>query len=224
MHMNLEDLRLGADVVSNDGEKLGQLSRFVIDTESKRLTHIVIDTGIFRSGEALWKGGWGMSHDRVVPFGAVESATSDEIRITMTADEFKDLSTDYLEEYFVRVPDDRPGVPDTSDLQRLFMSIPGEPGPYLMQQAVALRPDQAEISNDSPVWRLKPHQKIGEVERVIYDDASGKMNGLVIRRGFLFTKDVVLPMHVVVEVVGDIVRVDVDDDTLNGLPEFQAPD
>jgi hypothetical protein len=165
-----------------------------------------------------------MSHDRVVPFGAVEAATSDAIRITMSADEFKDLSTDYLEEYFVRVPDDRPGIPDASDLQRLVMSIPGEPGPYLMQQAMALRPDQAEISNDSPVWRLKPHQKIGEVERVIYDDGTGKMNGLVIRRGFLFTRDVVLPVHAIVEVVGDIVRVELDDDALKGLPEFQAPD
>jgi sporulation protein YlmC with PRC-barrel domain len=222
--MNLEDLRLGAAVVSGDGHKLGHLSRFVIDTESKRLTHIVIDTGIFRSGEALWKGGWGMSHDRIVPFGAVASVTSDEIRITMSAGDFKDLSADYQEEYFVRVSDDRPGVPDTSDLHRLVMSIPGEPGPYLMQQTVALRPDQAQISEDSPVWRLKPHQKIGEVERVIYDDATGKLDGLVIRRGFLFTKDVVLPMHAVVEVVGDIVRVDLDDDALDGLPEFRAAD
>jgi uncharacterized protein YrrD len=221
--MNLEDLRLNASVVSRDGHKLGHLSRFVIDTDSKRLTHIVIDTGIFRSGEALWKGGWGMSHDRVVPFGTVASVTSDEVRLTMAADEFKELSSDYLEEYFVRVPDSKPGALDSSDLQRIAMSIPGEPGPYLLQDTVALPPGETEIKKDSPVWRLNPHQKIGEVERVIYDE-TGKVDGLVIRRGFVFTKDVVLPMRDVVEVVGDIVRVQIDDEALHGLPEFNAAD
>jgi len=222
--MNLDDLRLKADVLSSDEHKLGHVSRFIIDGESKRLTHLVVDTGIFRSGEALWKGGWGMSHDRVVPFGAVASATSRAVRITMSADEFKELASDYVEEYFVSVPDANPRGPDASDLQRLAMSIPGEPGPYLMQQVDARPPHEVEIARDSPVWRLNPHQKIGEVERVIFDDHTGKLDGLVIRRGFVFTKDVVLAMHYVVEVVGDIVRVEIDDDTLQGLPAFQAPD
>lgn len=218
--MNLDELRLGADVVSSDGHKLGTLSRFVIDTQRQRLTHIVVDTGIFRSGEALWKGGWGMSHDRVLPLGAVASVSPDAIAVTMAADEFKELSSDYSEEYFVRVPDDHPGFPDRSDLQRLAMSIPGEPGPYLLQQAVALRPEQAEIRKDSPVWRLNPHQKIGEVEQALVDDATGSIRALVVRRGFVFTRDVVLDMEHVVEVVGDIVRVQLDDAALNALPEF----
>src|SRR5574339_540319 len=67
--MKLDGLRLGADVTSRDDHKLGTVNGFVIDTGSQRLTHLVVDTGIFRSGEALWKGGWGMSHDRIVPFG-----------------------------------------------------------------------------------------------------------------------------------------------------------
>lgn len=222
--MELEDLRLNAGVVSSDGHKLGSLSRIVVDADVRRLTHIVVDTGILRSGEALWKGGWGMSHDRVVPLAAVASATSDAVRITMSADEFKELSSDYVEEYFVRVPDVRPGVPDSSDIRRFVMSIPGEPGPYVLQQVSALRPEETEIARDSPVWRLNPHQKIGEVERVIYDDATGKLNALVVKRGLVFKKDVVLPVDRIVEVVADIVRVDLDDDALRALAEFEATD
>lgn len=222
--MNLEDLRLNAEVLSSDGHKLGNLSRFVIDQDAQRLTHVVVDTGIFRSGEALWKGGWGMSHDRIVPFAAVASATSDSVRITMSAAEFKELSADYVEEYFVRAPDARPGLPDSSDVRRLAMSIPGEPGPYLLQQVTALRPEEASIGKDSPVWRLNPHQKIGEVERAVYDESTGKLSALVIKRGFVFTKDVVLPIDHVVEVVGDIVRVNVDDQALESLREFEATD
>ena len=222
--MKLEDLRLGADVACRDDHKLGTVNGFVIDTGSQRLTHLVVDTGIFRSGEALWKGGWGMSHDRIVPFGAVTAVATDGVRLTMSADEFKELSADYEEEYFVRVQDVEPGAPDVSDLRRIAMSIPGEPGPYLLQQATALRPDEAEITKDAPVWRLNPHQKIGEVERAVFDDASGRLDSLVIRRGFVFTKDVVLPMSYVVEVVGEIVRVDIDDAALKGLAEFHETD
>ena len=90
--MQLEDLRLHTSVISRDGHKLGTLSRFVFDTQSLRLTHIVVDTGILRSGESLWKGGWGLSHDRLVPIGAVKDATSDRVEITMSGDEFKDHS------------------------------------------------------------------------------------------------------------------------------------
>lgn len=221
--MKLEDLRLGADVISRDEHKLGTVNGFVIDG-SQRLTHLVVDTGIFRSGEALWKGGWGMSHDRIVPFGTVTSVATDAVRISMSADEFKELSADYEEEYFVRVQDVEPGAPDVSDLRRVAMSIPGEPGPYVLQQASALRPDEAEITKDARVWRLNPHEKIGEVERAIFDEATGKLQSLVIRRGFVFTKDVVLPMSYVVEVVGEIVRVEIDDDALKALAAFHETD
>lgn len=218
--MRLEDLRLNANVVSRDGHKLGNLSRFVIDKDAQRLTHIVVDTGIFRSGEALWKGGWGMAHDRVVPFGCVVDASEDEVRITMSAEEFKDLARDYNEEYFVEAQDVEPGEIDPSDVRRFAMAIPGEPGPYLLQEVTAKQPWQEEINRDSPVWRLNPHEKIGEVERAIIDEDTGVVNALVIKRGFVFTSEKVLPQDYIVEVAGGIVRVDIDDEGLKGLEEF----
>lgn len=222
--MKLEDLHPGTSVVSADGHKLGTLSRFVIKKESLKLTHIVVDTGILRSGEPLWKGGWGLSHDRVLPLGVLKDAGDEAVQITMTADEFKDLSVDYIEEQFEQMPDARPGWPDASDLRRLLASMPGEPGPYVLHEILARDPDEVEIKKDSPVWRLNPHKKIGEVDRVIYDADTKKVTDLVIQRGFLFTKDVVLPMRFVVEVVADIVRVEIDDEALGGLPEFNATD
>jgi len=220
--MRLEDLRLNASVVSRDGHKLGHLSRFVIDKDAQKVTHVVVDTGIFRSGEALWKGGWGMPHDRVVPLGCVSEATEDEVRITMSAEEFKELARDYSEEYFVAAPDVEPGQIDASDVRRFVMGIPGEPGPYLLQETTTKQAWQEEINRDSPVWRLNPHEKIGEVERVIIDEDTGAVNALVIKRGFVFTSEKVLPQDYIVEVAGGIVRVDIDDEGLAGLEEFES--
>jgi sporulation protein YlmC with PRC-barrel domain len=222
--MKLEDLRLHADIVSADGHKIGHLSRFVFEPATHKLTHIVVDTGILRSGEALWKGGWGLSHDRIVPIGVLDRADSHAVHITMTGDEFRDLSHDYLEEYFKPLPDLEKGEPDLSDIARFATSIPGEPGPYMMQQQTALPPNEAEVGDDAPVWRLNPHKKVGEVERVLFDEASGKIDALVIRRGFLFSKEVVLPIDSVVEVVGGIVRVQMTDEELHALAEYHPED
>jgi sporulation protein YlmC with PRC-barrel domain len=220
----VEDLRLGVSVLSRDGQKLGVLSRFVLNSETLKLTHVVIDVGLLRSERPLWTGGWAMSHDRVVPLGAVTDAKSDEVRISMSAEEFKEHSVDYIEEHFDRMPDFKRGWPDMSDVARLAASIPGEPGPYMLHEVMAHAPDEVDIQHNSPVWRLNPHSKIGEVDRVLYDQASGKVTGLVIRRGLIFSKDVVLPIERVVEVVADVVRVDIDDDALKSLQEFRADD
>lgn len=221
--MQLEDLRIGADVVSSDGHKLGTLSKFVVREGEHRLTHVVVDTGILRSGEPLWKGGWGLSHDRVIPLLGVEGATSDTVTLTMAADEFRDHSVDYEEEYFEPMPDSDAGRLDLGDLARFASSIPGEPGPWVMLDRRALAPGDVEIPKDAPVWRLQPHQKIGEVERVMVGEGGG-ISGVVIKRGHLFAKEVVLPVHAIVEIVAGIVRVDLDDDALKGLPEFRAAD
>jgi PRC-barrel domain len=222
--MQIEDLRLGASVVSSDDHKLGTLSHFVVRKSDFKLTHIVVDTGILRSGEPLWKGGWGLSHDRVVPMGVLSSADSDSVRLTMTADEFRDLSVDYIEERFAQIPDDEPGRVDLSDLRRIATSLPGEPGPYFMYDTTALAAWEADIKKDSPVWRMNPHQKIGEVERLLVEEKTEKSVAIVIRRGHVFSKDVVLPMSYVSEFVADIVRVDIGDDELESLDEYQSND
>jgi hypothetical protein len=158
----------------------------------------------------------------MLPIQAIGKASSDRIEITMTADEFRDHSVDFAEEYFVPVRDWHPGAPDLSDIRRIAMEIPGEPGAELMEQVKAIGPEMAEIREDSPVWLLNPHKKIGEVERVLFDADSGAMQALVIRRGFIFTKDVVLPREYIVEVVADIVRVQAEEQDLDGLSEYHA--
>jgi len=213
------DLHLGASVVSADGHKVGTLNRFVVRQNGLKLTHIVVDTGIFRSGD--WKGAIGLSHDRMIPMQAIQHADHNEVRITMTADEFKELSVNYADDRFAEIKDAEPGELDRSDLRRFLTSIPGEPGPYVMIEKTAAAAGELEIEKDSPVWRLQPHQKIGEVEDVLFDEKTRKLSRLVIRRGHLFSREVELPVEYIVEVVADIVRVDIDDTALKRLQEHR---
>ena len=209
--MSLEDLRAGARVISRDGDTLGTLSRVVIVKESLKLTHLVVAAD------------GGMSDERVVPLGVLRDASEDAVHLSMSTEEFREFAVAYDTLVYRPMPDSERGRLDASDVRRFVASLPGEMGPAVMADVLAKAPDEVDIARDSPVWRLNPHQKIGEVEHVIFDDKTRKIASLVIRRGLLFSREVVLPVQYVTEVVealGGIVRVEIDDASLKQLQEF----
>ena len=94
----------------------------------------------------------------------------------------------------------------------------------MIYDVLAKSPHEVDIKKDSPVYRLNPHQKLGEVERVIFDEDSRKVTGLVIRRGFLFTYDVVLPAKFITEVLEalrGLIFVDMTDEQVGALEVFE---
>lgn len=209
--MGVEDLRAGAPVLSRDGDRLGTLSRVVVEKETLRMTHLVID-----AGRPL--------HERVVPLGVLRDSTESAIRLSMDAAEFRDLSVTYDQKVYRPIADAQRGRLDISDISRFVASIPGELGPGVMTDTLTKSPDEVDIAKDSPVWRLDPHQKIGEVEHLIFDERTRKLTALVVRRGLVFTHDVVLPARYISEVVealGGIVRVEIGDDDLGQLQEYR---
>ena len=60
------ELKVGVDVYSADGHKLGKLHRLVLRRSDLALTHVVIDIGFLRSGRSIWAGGFGLDYDHVV--------------------------------------------------------------------------------------------------------------------------------------------------------------
>jgi sporulation protein YlmC with PRC-barrel domain len=217
--LKLEDAREGADVISADGHKLGKLSRVVIKEESLEITHLVVDPGLLHRGESLWAGGWGQPHERVIPVGVLEDETGGAIHITMTAEEFRDLSVKYDTIYAKR---------DPSLIASIVNSMPGGIGPYVFFDVMTKEPDEVDIKEDSPVWRMKPHQKIGEVQRVLFNEETLRIQALVIRRGRIFDHElVVLPARYIVEVIEilqGVVRVAITDDELRALAPYSSPE
>jgi sporulation protein YlmC with PRC-barrel domain len=214
--MKLEDAREGADVIGRDGHKLGKLSRVVVKEDGLEITHLVVDPGLLHSGESIWAGGWGNPHERVIPVGVLEDEKDGAIHITMTAEEFRDLSVKYDNVYT---------KPDPSWISAMINSIPGGIGPNVSFDVMTREPDEVDIKEGSPVWRMKPHQKIGEVERVLFNEETLKIQALVIRRGHIFDHEVVLPARYIVEVIEilqGVVRVAITDGELQALAPYPS--
>lgn len=216
--MRLEDVREGAEVVSSDGHKVGKLSRLVVKEGTLEITHLVVDPGLLHRGQSIWAGGWGNPHERVIPAGVLEDETGGVIHITMSAEEFRDLSVNYDKVY---------AKADPHRLRAAINSMPGGIGPWVFYDVMAKEPDEVDIQEGSPVWRLRPHQKIGEVERVLFNEETLRVQALVIRRGHFFSHEVVLPARYIVEVVEvlwGIVRVEISDDELRALLPYESPE
>ncbi len=218
------DLRAGADVYSSDGQKLGELHRVVLARSDLRVTHVVVDIGFLRSGRPIWQGGLGLDYDRVVDIGDVASATTERVDLGLTAEQFKDLP-EYTEETYEEPKDLSPNEYDLPDvvtqlnhLSSIFNSTSG----LWLYENLRKSDNEIDISEGTPVWRREPHEKLGDVKQLIFDEASGQLQALVIARGFIFKHEVVLPIRHVVEMYDDLLHVDIADKDIEGLKAYEA--
>ena len=219
-------LRAGADVYSSDDHKLGELKRVVVKRSDLTITHIVVDIGFLRSGRSLWEGGLGLDYDRIVPISAIARSTSDRIDLALTDEEFK-AEPEYTDESFEPVADPSPGEVDVNDMalraESVADAIASTPGAWVTVR-LNKDPNSVDIVEGTDVWRMEPHQKLGDVKRVLVDENTGQLRALVISRGFILKHDVVLPMRFIAELDDNIVRVDVSDLEIQTLRPYQEGD
>jgi uncharacterized protein YrrD len=226
MPLSLHDLRAGADVFSHDGEKLGTLKHMVLKRSDLTLTHVVVDIGFLRSGHHLWEGGLGLDYDRVVPVDELHAVTDDRVELRLTAPEFKDMP-EYTEEHFEDPHDLTPDDFDLTDVlvqaQRLAGFVNNVSNAWLVQRLN--KPlDSVDIAEGTDVWRQNPHQKLGDIKRLLFDPATERLRAFVIRRGIIFQKDVVLPVRYITALYDDLVHVELTDAQLSQLREYEEQD
>ncbi len=211
------DLNTGAAVYSSDGHKLGELSRLVLRRGDLSITHVVVDIGkgILDSG---------FDNDRILPIETVTSATADRVDVNITAETFE-VAPEYSEEGFEEPQDMTPGEFDMPDvvnrLENAAAIMNSVSGSWRVQRLN--RPlDTLDVKEGMGVWRDEPHTKVGEVERGLFDPATGRLKALVLKRGFILTHDVLLPARYITEVIDEIsVRVDITDEEIAQLKRYE---
>ena len=222
MQAHPHEYKIGVDVYSSDDKKLGELYRLVVRRSDLTITHVVVDIGFLRSGRPIWAGGFGLDYDRVVPVETVTSASDERLELAMTSQVFFE-QPEYTAEFFEAPQDLSPDELEIDDLAadaaNISAVIGNTPGGWLFEKRN--RPiDSVDIKEGTDVWRREPHEKLGEVRRVLLNDA-GRVTAFVIRRGFVFKNDVVLPARYIAELLDEIVRVDIPGDVLSNLPEYE---
>jgi sporulation protein YlmC with PRC-barrel domain len=216
----VDNLRHGADVVSFDGELVGKLHAIVIDPRDEEVTKIIVNTGPHFPAP-----GFGAPDLVSVPVDELEGASESEVVLRLTQERFKQMPS-YVERSFLADPRRQPG-PEEGERNVLMEvgtaianSLGALTGIPIPAEVFRKAEFERHILNDAPVWRQEPLEQIGEVERIIVEEATDEIEALVVRRGHLFAEDVILPIDYVTEVLDGVVNVQLTDAQIAELRPF----
>ena len=207
----------GAEVFTAAGEKVGKISRMVIDAKTRDVTDLVVERGILAGDE------------KVVPIGLVDVENEERITLRETnqsVDEFLDYETTHY------VPVENAGT-SYDNVETTFWYPPANfqvqmPRAGLVSNAIPDQVPQTEtsipegriaISEGAPVVSADDTH-IGNIEQVITNSESNTVTHFVIGKGFLLKQHKVVPAFWVDNMDGDKVRLSVEAGQFDRLPDY----
>src|SRR5216683_2894459 len=182
---DVSDFRLGSDVVGSDGKKAGTLVSVIVDEKGFDPRALVVKEveslgGRIRATESLF-----ITDEVVVPIVAVESATHDLVRLSMSGSDIRRQPL-YLSYRPKRLTVEEAAL-EEADVLTGSVGLPPK-------QEIANKPaGQIEIDRGENVMLGKTGHRLGRVQDVLLNH--GEVMGVVIRPDGLFTRDVVLPIR-----------------------------
>jgi sporulation protein YlmC with PRC-barrel domain len=207
----------GTHVLDKDGKSVGTVSRLVLHPESREVTAIVVHQGIVNRREI------------VVPLSKVASF-GDEVRLNLSASELAGFDL-FGAPSLKPMPDHWP-MPAGFDLRSFFL-VGGDGWtaavlPFVLTSptvsgtpAYIKDPDAPEgvlepaIAASTPVYD-NAGQRIGDVEGMEIDPASGRITRVIVRRGVIFRRETAIPASVIAS-VGDRITLSVGADEVKKL-------
>jgi sporulation protein YlmC with PRC-barrel domain len=181
----LSDLRLGADVSSSDGVNVGTIVSLIVDADGFTPRALVVKREESVAGRILAAEKFFTTDEVVIPIAAVEAATHDLVRLSMSATDVRRQPL-YLS-YRRPVMTTEEAVLEEGELLGGGLGLP-------KVEEVANKPDgEIEIDRGENVMLGSSGHRLGRVEDVLFD--KGEMIGVVIRPEGFFKRDVVLPVR-----------------------------
>ncbi len=211
-----------ADVRISDGSKIGTVDRVVVDPGSREITHLVVKKGLL------------FTKDKVMPVGEIASATEEEVLLKAGAED-PDKLPDFEESYYIQMND--PRIRDELNMENVspvawYHGYPGGiwwaglgayPGyarsPYVHASQRNVPPDTVPLEEGAMVMD-QGGEDLGKVES-IYVDPDGKFaTHILVESGMLSKSRKVVPTKWIRSVAEDSIRLTVDKDFFESLPEY----
>jgi hypothetical protein len=193
-----------ANVQSSDGENAGKLHRVVIDPKTLDFTHIVVQSGLL------------VKTDHVIPAENLASTSPDQIVLTCSVEEIKEMPSLEIEDYSTV----NEIVTHKQTTDPLSGSVYGHPSiePSLVKEIKRTIPDHLVAVKESAEVIANNDAPVARIEGVHVE--SGKVLLYVISQGLLLKTMRSFPAEWV-EVLGEEqVHLNVGEHALEELPEY----
>jgi uncharacterized protein YrrD len=212
----------GAGVFTHMGEEIGKVNRVVLDPFSREVTHIVIQKGVL------------FREDKVVNVDGVMLTNEDTITLKPGIGNFEDLPPFEAAHYV--------GV-DASEMVRSkgvtrsdagfmpafyyyppFGVYPGYPSAPLPGAKIEIErniPESAVPLKEGTEVVSADGEKVGSIERVLFDSGTKKISHFLISSGLIFKEKKRVPMSWVDSVGEDRIKLGVGTGQLKKLPDHK---
>ena len=195
----------GTRVVDKNGKGVGTVSRVVLHSGSRQASGLVVHQGVLDRRQI------------VVPIAKVASF-GDEVRLTLSASDLAGLDL-YNAESLQLMPDQWE-MPVGFDQREFFLvggdgwteavlpfertsaTVSGTPA-FVKDSDAPAEPREPVIAAEEEVFD-KSGQKVGEVDGVELDPASGRIVRIIVRRGTLFREKTAIPASLIAKAGGRI--------------------
>ena len=210
----LTDFRLGADVVSSDGRKVGKIASVIVEEDGFELRALVVKEEDTFAGRLLASESVFITDEVAIPITAVESATDDVVRLSMSVSDIR-RQPPYLSYR------SKPLEAGTAALDNLDILTGGIALPRV-EQVANKDAGQIEIDRGENIMLGKTGQRLGRVHDVLVDH--GELIGVVMRPDGFFKRDVVLPIRFIDRADDLALFAHLDDADIEHLKPFVDPD
>lgn len=210
-------IKLGAKVVAENDEKVGEIEKVVIDPKTEEITHVVIRKGFL------------FSEDKLVPVSLLGIADEDEIRLRAPQEEiellpdfesrkfllYSDLDEAYKQERGYATP---VIMYPPAGLGHVGMGMPAQP-PLVAKVEENIPEDSVAIQDGADVIGMEG-EKVGEVEEVFIDPELDQANYILVSKGFILKERKLVPMDWVQELKEGKIHLAVNTKIIEQLPDY----
>ena len=210
------DYHIGRPVMAEDG-RAGTLHRLVFDPATDRLQSLVVIQGGL------------LPHDVVVPLDRVLSADDEQVRVRGTVAEIAALEG-FSHAQFTQPPEEwlpPPGI-DAGLAAFLFPVSPYAVGAFAPTTPLTAPAD--EVVEEKPAGSLDldidtvvncTDGLAGTVDRVLTEGDSDRVTHLIVRRGSLIVREIMVPVDRITSTEEQTVQLSLSLAELERLPEFK---
>lgn len=208
-------IKQGANVYTETGDRVGEISRVVMDPRSKEVTHLVVSKGFI------------LKEDKVVPISLISSATPDNIRLRLDAGDL-DALPNFEEKYYVTASEYEARA--EGYLPTLYWYPPAgilqtgdyRPAPPAITQVERNIPEESVALQEGAKVIAADDKDVGHVERVMTDVGTDRMTFFVVEKGLLNKEHKLIPSQWISQVSDDEVHLAVNAREIEQLSAYEV--
>ncbi|HEX2965778.1 MAG TPA: PRC-barrel domain-containing protein [Syntrophorhabdaceae bacterium] len=213
--------RKDAEVMTSGGKKIGEIDRVIVNPSTDAVTHIVVRKGFL------------FTSDRMISVDKIENTYKDKIVLKKGIEDVKELP-EYREREYISALDDS-GIEHETEYAPSMMwyyptpgfgwwaEAPGYPvPPFVVKIEINIPEGTVPVSEGARVIS-EDGVEVGEVYLIYTEPKENRITHILLQKGILKKERKLIPSNWIKSVSEDEIQINVPEQVVKNLPEYEEP-